>query len=167
MQEYVWRIANKGLCPWTQHAVSLVNYFPVFCTLQVDGKELPSEIALLKRTSGHRNIVGLHDFDITGEIVVMVLERPSPVLDGLGYLKRPRLQKSTEKVAKLVIRQVIDAVMHCLSVGVSHGDIKEENLLLELNTGRVVLIDFGLAEEIKNGQVNTLLGRWFVLLSRV
>ena len=133
----------------------------------MDGKELPSEIALLKRTSGHRNIVALHDFEITAEKVVMVLERPSPVLDGFDYLARPRLRKSTEKVAKLVIRQVINAVMHCLSVGVSHGDIKEDNLLLELNTGRVVLIDFGLAQEIKQGQVKNVLGKWFVLLSSV
>ena len=117
----------------------------------------------MQKAGSHRNIVVLHDFEVTADMVILVLERPDPVVDCWGYLDRAKIM--TERIAKLVIKQVINAVMHCLSVHVSHGDIKEENLLLELNTGRALLIDFDLAEEIKGGRVETLVGKLFMFLT--
>ena len=125
----------------------------------MDDKELPCEVALMQKAGSHENIVALLDFEVTADTVILVLERPDPVLDCFDYIGRASTGTMTERVAKMVIRQVIKAVMHCHSKGVFHGDIKEENLLLELNTGRALLIDFGFAEEIDDQPLICVVGK--------
>ena len=39
--------------------------------------------------------------------------------------------------------QVVEAVQYCMSVGVLHRDVKDENILIDLKTSQVKLIDFG------------------------
>ena len=54
-----------------------------------------------------------------------------------------------EKSAKFLFRQIVNAVHHCHANGVVHADVKSENVLIEMKTGRAVLIDFGYAFELK------------------
>ena len=130
--------------------------------MQVDGKEIPSEVVMMQKAGSHRNIVTLYDFEVTADTVVLVLERPDPVLDCIDYLDKKPTGTMREKVAKMVIRQLIEAVMQCQSKGVFHGDIKEENVLIDLNSGRVLLIDFGLAEEVGDEPLTCLFGKRFI-----
>ena len=57
-----------------------------------------------------------------------------------------------EEQAKTFFRQVVSTVNACHSMGVFHGDIKTENLLVDQSTEKVILIDFGsgslLTEEV-------------------
>ena len=48
-----------------------------------------------------------------------------------------------EKVAANFFRQVVQTVLACHSSGVIHRDIKDENILVNLKTGKLNLIDFG------------------------
>ena len=130
--------------------------------MQVDGKEIPSEVVMMQKAGSHRNIVTLYDFEVTADTVVLVLERPDPVLDYTGYHQRTPTRTMRDRVAKMVIRQLIEAVIHCHSKAVFHGDIKEENFLIDLNSGRVLLIDFGLAKEIGDEPLRCLFGKWFI-----
>ena len=115
----------------------------------MNGKDFPSEVVHMLRAKHHRNIIQLYDCEIDAERMVMVLERPDPTMDLFDLMQRAT--PLTERAAKLIGKQLIQAVMHCHSVGVNHGDIKEENILLEPRTGRAVLIDFGLADDFGDG----------------
>ena len=72
----------------------------------------------------------------------MVLERPElPVMDLCRFNIATGLMN--ERSAKFLFRQVVKAVRHCHAYGVVHADVKSQNVLVEMKTGRAVLIDFG------------------------
>ena len=72
----------------------------------------------------------------------MVLERPQlPVMNLCDF--NSVAGPMNERSAKFLFRQVVKAVRHCHAYGVVHADVKSENVLVEMTTGRAVLIDFG------------------------
>ena len=60
-------------------------------------------------------------------------------------LKPPGEPVFTIKETIKVAEQLANALAHCHKVGVKHGDIKSNNVKLNINTGNYVLLDFGLA----------------------
>lgn len=58
-------------------------------------------------------------------------------------------QLFSEKEAKDVIAQVIDALIYCHKFNVVHRDIKPENLLFSDLTKTIKISDFGLATFIQ------------------
>src|SRR5439155_10096542 len=60
-------------------------------------------------------------------------------------LKPPHPPVFTIKEAIKVAEQLSNALSHCHSVDVKHGDIKSNNVKFNRNTGNYILLDFGLA----------------------
>lgn len=56
----------------------------------------------------------------------------------------------TEKIAKRIFRQVLDATLHCEEKGVFHRDIKDENIILDLKNKVAKLADFGSGTQLHN-----------------
>src|SRR3954470_4075494 len=72
----------------------------------------------------------------------------------MEYIEGPDLEEllqppngpvfSIKEVIK-VAEQLSNALAHCHSLGVKHGDIKSNNVKFNIHTGNYVLLDFGLA----------------------
>ena len=72
---------------------------------------------------------------------VMVLDRPqSPAIDLCDF--NIATVSMNERGAKFLFRQIVKAVQHWNANGVMHADVKSENILIEMKTGRAVLIDW-------------------------
>ncbi|XP_016400593.1 serine/threonine-protein kinase pim-1-like [Sinocyclocheilus rhinocerous] len=88
---------------------------------------------------------------------IMVLEQPSPCMDMHDFwLHYDGL--FSEGMARHFMQQVIDAAAVCCSRGVLHRDIKMPNLLVNIETLEVKLIDFGCGDLLKSTLYKTYSG---------
>ncbi|GAA6001373.1 hypothetical protein JCM10207_006631 [Rhodosporidiobolus poonsookiae] len=65
-----------------------------------------------------------------------------------------RRQHFPEILSKLYIYQLLRALAYLHSLGICHRDIKPHNIMVDPDTGRCVLIDFGSAKVLKEGEPN-------------
>eukprot|EP00092_Neocalanus_flemingeri_P004164 GFUD01004479.1.p1 GENE.GFUD01004479.1~~GFUD01004479.1.p1 ORF type:complete len:320 (+),score=104.15 GFUD01004479.1:68-1027(+) len=101
---------------------------------------VPLEVVLLHQVADVPGVVRLLDYFDTGDSFMIVMERFNGQ-DLFDFISKQGTL--SEEVARDIFRQVVDTVFSCQERGVLHGDIKDENILIDLDTGRVKLIDFG------------------------
>ncbi|KAK7133287.1 hypothetical protein R3I94_015230 [Phoxinus phoxinus] len=105
---------------------------------------LPKEVALtiLANKGPAMDIIRLLDWQDQQDFYVMVLERFSHCMDVSDFVQRSG-GSIDEKFARLIMWTATLAADACCRRGVYHGDIKLENLLIDLKKLDVKLIDFG------------------------
>lgn len=101
---------------------------------------MPKEVALLHSLK-QKYVIRMLDYFETRDKFYIVMERPEKYIDLFDYIT----QKGTvsERSARYFFQQVLEAVQYCLSKGVLHRDVKDENILIDLKSYEVKLIDFG------------------------
>merc|ERR1711874_772786 len=100
-----------------------------------DGKT-PLEVALMEQV---QNVVGVIN-----------------IIDLFDYIsERGAL---TEDKAKNIFKQLLETVLMCHNNGVLHRDIKDENILIDVKTEKIKLIDFGSATYLHDGLYNDFEG---------
>ncbi|KAH9288728.1 hypothetical protein KI387_032845, partial [Taxus chinensis] len=103
-------------------------------------QQIKREIATMKLIK-HPNVVQLHEVMASKTKVYIVLEF---VMGGELFDKIVDHGRLRENEARKYFQQLINAVDYCHSRGVSHRDLKTENLLLD-SYGNLKVSDFGLS----------------------
>ena len=97
----------------------------------------------------HPSVVRIHGIDVSGSLPFVVMERVhgrslADLLEGTARLPRGRALEILRGVAL-----GLDAIH---AAGRVHGDVKPENVLIENETGRVVLTDLGLSRAVARSE---------------
>jgi serine/threonine-protein kinase len=119
-------------------------------------ERLKNELRIARRIT-HRNVLRTHDFGEADGVSFISMEYVR------GVTLRDLLKQTGElpfSIALRIARQLLAGLEAAHAMGVIHGDIKPENLILDA-TGQVRLSDFGiahLAREDRSGQLWGTLG---------
>ena len=109
---------------------------------------MPLEVALMMAVKKIDGTINILDFFERVDSYIIVMERPESCKDMFDYISEKG--SLDEKVAANFFRQVVQTVLACHSSGVIHRDIKDENILVNLKTGKLKLIDFGSGAFLKD-----------------
>jgi serine/threonine protein kinase len=90
----------------------------------------------------HPNIVPIYTVDERDGLVFFIMA----LVDGESVGDRVRRLKTLTVVeARQILREVADALAYAHARGVVHRDIKPDNILLDADSGRAMVTDFGIA----------------------
>jgi serine/threonine protein kinase len=109
--------------------------------VQADGHTVPVEVDLLRRVADVPGVLHLVDFYELADSYVLVLERPLHCVDLFDYITERGALDETE--ARDIFRRVVAIIQRVHAAGVVHRDIKDENIVIDMSTQNVWLIDFG------------------------
>jgi len=104
-------------------------------------RKLPSEVSILQQLQDVPGVVPLLDYHQSEGSHYIVMERFA-CQDMFDFISE-HPSGVAENVAREMFKQIVETVQHCRKKGFVHGDIKDENMLINTETKEIKLIDFG------------------------
>ncbi|KAF8359055.1 prk-1 [Pristionchus pacificus] len=103
---------------------------------------IPSEVSHLECCSDVPGCIKLYDWFANSKGFVVIMERPKDACDVFDLVTR--YGRLDEETARSIFLQVVETVCQMYARhGLIHRDIKDENIIVSMETGEVRLVDFG------------------------
>jgi len=133
-----------------QVAVKIINKHRItrYVKTRVGSRQVPQEVYLHVRCSHLDGVASLLDHIETPDEVLLVLERPENSVDLFDYITQQGALG--EKLARELFAQVTKTALALRLLNVVHRDIKDENVLVDVTSHRVKIIDFGSATFVED-----------------
>merc|ERR1711982_258678 len=106
------------------------------------------EVALMQQVNDVPGVIKLLDYFDTPDSFYVVMERFNSK-DLFDFITEQG--PLPEHLARDLFMQLVDTVSECHEKGVVHRDIKDENILIDINTFKIKLIDFGSGALLQEG----------------
>ncbi|KJH42424.1 kinase domain protein [Dictyocaulus viviparus] len=101
-------------------------------------------------------VIRLIDWYSIPEGYLIVMERPYPCVDMFDFIKGQ--QNLNEEMARFFFKQIVQTLHECFQARVLHRDLKDENIVIDLVTGDIKLVDFGAATVLKKSNYTDFQG---------
>merc|ERR1711887_70849 len=111
-------------------------------------ENVPLEVALMQQVNDVPGVIKLLDYFDTSDCFYVVMERFNSK-DLFDFISEQG--PLPEHLARDLFMQLVDTVSECHEKGVVHRDIKDENILIDINTFKIKLIDFGSGALLQEG----------------
>ena len=110
--------------------------------------KVPLEVALMQQVSDIPGVISILDFFDMPNSYYIVMERFNSK-DLFDFISESG--PLPENLAKQLFQQILTTISQCHAHGVLHRDIKDENILIDLSTHQLKLIDFGSGTFLHDG----------------
>ena len=107
----------------------------------LNNRRVPMEVALLFKLHNIPGCIKFLDCHVLSHYVLIVMEKLENDLDLFEYIDK--MGPLSETVARGIFKKIVEVVINIKDAGVVHRDLKDENILLDMKTGQIKLIDFG------------------------
>merc|ERR1712113_1294223 len=102
--------------------------------------DIPTEVALMQQVQNIEGVIRILDYIDDTDSYYIVMERINSK-DLFDFITEEG--PLPERFASKMFSDIVKTVINCRDCGVLHRDIKDENILVDLNTFNTKLIDFG------------------------
>lgn len=110
---------------------------------------VPLEISLLRKVQEIPGVIKMIDWHERMDSYIIVMETEDSIIDLFDFITKSKVLD--EKLAQFIFRQLVQTIIDIHKKGIVHRDIKSENILIDMNTFAVKIIDFGAAAYLKEG----------------
>jgi len=112
---------------------------------QVEGQDVPMELILLRKVNNIKGAIHMIEYFEYGDCFLIIMEFPKNCMDLFDYITKKGALCENE--ARHLFRQIVEVLLEVQNVGVTHRDIKDENILVsvdpESGETKIKIIDFG------------------------
>ena len=112
----------------------------------------PIEIVLLQEVSNISGVIKILDYHETKESFYIVMEKFNGQ-DLFDFISESG--PVAETVARVIFQKVVTTLLQCQYRGIFHGDVKDENIMINPNSLDVNVIDFGSGKRFNPSKLYT------------